>query len=785
MSTGAAPRNSAVVPPPPPTGSILQKQSSFSRPKNPPTNGAPAAAPGAGAPPPAGMAPASGAPTAPSPASGVKRLGGAPPAPTPNAGAMRGPASPKGPVGGAAPHPAGGAPPASAAAPASQSPSTLGRKNSMGGGNPYGSMGPGGFGSMGAGSMMGGGNPYGSMGPGGFGSMGPGGMADGGNGAYGSMAPGGFGSMGPDNGQMPSAYGGMNQGGGGGMGSAYGSMGGGGAGGMGSMYGMGGGQASSAYGGMGGYGSMGPGGMASSMNFGVGGGSLYGSMNGGAASGYGGFGSTYMPMGSMYGGGMSSGITPQGFAAQWGSLANMSMAGGRGGGGGRSDISSGYGGFAVEATGIDPKDLCPNIGTWEDAKVVKRSGKRGGNHLYSKDKREKPVATSNSNASAMTIKRKADTKVLAPTAEASPSSRVTARAASTGTSNGKARAKVPSNYNIHTLVVVDKASGSSLVSVKDPGAVVLEKNGKKETFEVDEALDRANTSEELDSVLLSELRGNWFNGHNSALMLCAGKGKGPETHNIGRAFVRKCMERLEKNEKDTSVQFDVSMTMVSLRGSDQCTDLLKPGSNCEKSVLGSSPVYGPCLLELETKVLKTADAAIKEFDAGLAAAKEPKEIVAAFLVLKTIKKGSTEKEVHLSSLCVAFCGETVTHLTDIKEKSSSSPHRLFRYAVDGACVTVTGLCLSSNDEEARSGLEVERKMREVKNQPPRSGNVKRFMEFTSKEITRQKEKAESASGSEKKAREAQIERMEEMVNDAKALLSDPEKHIPKGYSMGR
>ncbi|KAK7202130.1 hypothetical protein NESM_000282200 [Novymonas esmeraldas] len=773
-------------------------------------------------------APGPGGAPAMSPASGVRRT-----APGPAAAPAALPAaSPATQSKRPAPGPVGAPPaasPASAAKPQSQpqpQPGGMVRQNSMNG-NPYGSVGGGGFGSMGGGQM-----PSGTNAMGGFGSMGAGQMG------------GGYGSMG--GGQMPSgtnAMGGFGSMGAGQMGGGYGSMGGGNAnGGMGSM--MGGPMGGSAYGTMGAnqYGSMaggqdGLGAGYGSMAGGAGGGSAYGSMGGGPGANpygsmaggqdgmgsmmgggqmgsmYGGgmggpssmMGSMMMPMGSMYGGmggpmgsmyGMG-GMSTMGIAAQWGSLANMSM-GGRGQPN-RSGISSGYGGFASEAKGIDIEDLCPNIGTFEGATDLPRSGKRGGNHLYSRGKHEKPVATGNSNATTMMIRRKSDIKTgSGATAAAAASngsgarpadttSRSPARASpsTTATASGKARAKVPSNYNVHSLILVDAATGAEVTSVKDPSTVVYEKGGKKETFEADEAIARASAKDDVDSVLLSELRGNWFNGHNSAFMLCAGKGKVEAAQDVARQFVRKCLERLEKNEKDTAVKFDVTMTMVSLRGADQCCDLLKPGASYEKVIMGSSPVYGPCLLELDTKVSKTATDCVASFDAGLKNATEAKEIVAAFLILKTIKKTGAEEEVHLSSLCIALCGETVSHMTDIRDKASSAPHRLFRYAIEGACVTVSGICIAADDEDAREGLEVERKMREIKNQPPRSGNVKRFVDYTYKEITRQKEKLASASGSEKKTREAQIERMEEMVKDAKELLSTPETTQPKGYSMGR
>ncbi|EPY32975.1 hypothetical protein STCU_02551 [Strigomonas culicis] len=532
--------------------------------------------------------------------------------------------------------------------------------------------------------------------------------------------------------------------------------------------------------GMGGYGAPGaPGGGMSSM-YGMGGmgsmnnmGSMYSNSGmGGMGSMYG--GNMYRPMGSMYGMGGMGQADPVSVAAQWGSLANMSLNPNMPANGQRSSISGG-GGFASNAQ-ITIDDLCPNIGSYDEGDEVKRSGRRGGNHLYLREKTAPVVATSNSQSNAITIKRKKDT------AEPAAAGAGARSGSETRTSDGKQRAKVPSNYDVHTLLVVEQDRGS-FVKVTTPNTVVYEKGGKKETFECDEALDHSGPTEELDSVLLSELRGNWFNGHNSSLLVAAGSGKADASIEAVRGFLRKCVERLEKNEKDASTKFDISINMAALKGPENGKDLLGPG-DYTRLKLGSSPVFGPCLLDLKTKVAKTTSECLSIFNEGVAAAKEKKEPICAFLVLKQVKKGGSEAEVYLSSLCLALFREEVGMLVDIKDKTSSSPHRLFRYALGGPSVCVSAVCISNNDEGARSGLEAERKIREVKNRPPRSGNIKRFIEFTEKEISRQKEKLSSVSDSEKQQREAQIARMDEMIKEAQTMLDNPMNTTPKGYSVG-
>lgn len=216
---------------------------------------------------------------------------------------------------------------------------------------------------------------------------------------------------------------------------------------------------------------------------------------------------------------------------------------------------------------------------------------------------------------------------------------------------------------------------------------------------------------------------------------------------------------------------------------NNASDRLNANTEYKKLKLGSSPVYGPCLLDLTNKVVTSAEKCVEVLDDGLKAVTVNDEIVVAFLVLKEYKTGD-EKSVHISSLCIGYFREKLASLIDLKEKASSSPHRLFRYAVGGASVTVSLLVMADNDPKAYSLLEVERKMRQVKNSPPRSGNLKRFIDFTEKEVIRQKEKLSGLSGSEKKARESQIARLEEMVKDAQEMFNNPEKTQPKGYALG-
>ncbi|CCW63692.1 unnamed protein product [Phytomonas sp. EM1] len=476
---------------------------------------------------------------------------------------------------------------------------------------------------------------------------------------------------------------------------------------------------------------------------------------------------------SFYKAPISGQTSSYGLAAQWSSLADMSGLNRQ-----NELATSDYGGFQ-SGSHYRFDDLYPKY-EQDTSVIVKRSGRRGGKNVSSETKNENPEKKSinteinikqtslseNKQSESLPIKQKIE--VSNPPTKANEVS-------------NKARAAVPTSYDVHTLLIVDKcASGKPDIVVTDPNTVVLQKNGRSETFECDEALHRAKTSEEVDSVLFSDLRSNWLAGHCSSILCCAGKGKDKDAIGIVHTMVKRSLERLEKAPITT---FDVSINMCQLRGANQGLDLFNDTTNYENLKLGSHPVYGPCLLGLTTKVVRTAKDCVNALEEGIAKAQRMDEITTAFLVLKTARKSSSSIDVFLSSLCIVYMHETPRHITELKDKASMSPHRIFRYAVGGACVCVSMVVLDEKDTDALACLEAERKVREVKNKPPRSGNVRRFIEFTDKEIVRQKEKLSSSSGTELSQREMQIKRMEDMLEDARSVLNDPAHSQVKGYIL--
>lgn len=418
--------------------------------------------------------------------------------------------------------------------------------------------------------------------------------------------------------------------------------------------------------------------------------------------------------------------------------------------------------------------------------VLRRSGKRGGNRLYAEGmavQPSEPEETATPEEPVTHPKQVTDTtpsKVNVnehdkPLKDFAPRSltekHLENKAAEINQIHKvKPRAHVPSNYNVHTLCVVDD-NGSTQVEADEPYKVLATRGEQKETFELDEVIRREKGTNEIRSVLLSELRGNWLNGHNSSLLMMSGAGKINEGTAVVRRFIYRSVARAME-ESGAKSGFDVTMNIVSLRGSDMCCDLLSSDRSYEKVRLGSSPLYGPCLLGLESQTVSTVDSCLSVFDRALNGAKLGEEIVVVFLLLKRYKISTTEKEVRLSSLFVSLFGDNIASVTDLRNKSHYSPHRLFRYCLGGASVTVSALCLSSTDATSIKALNELKALSQVKNSPPRSGNIKRFIDYTENEIERQRQKMERLPEQDKSAREEQIKRMEEMVDDAKKLFND-------------
>ncbi|KAF5220046.1 hypothetical protein ECC02_006954 [Trypanosoma cruzi] len=334
----------------------------------------------------------------------------------------------------------------------------------------------------------------------------------------------------------------------------------------------------------------------------------------------------------------------------------------------------------------------------------------------------------------------------------------------------------PTGTNIRGVVVIVKAAASaSSAAVTMKNATTVTTSGKDE-FSFDEVITHTDTSKTMESVMLEDLRCHWLAGHNSSLLIGTTKGEMKDAFNLGTQFITNTLSVLEKE----GFKFDVSVTMAAVKGGSEVKDLFKSsGAAYENIQLASSPVFGPALRGMTSKKLTKSSECVKLLEDGLGKHDKEKELLVAFLVLKQMKKSSTgDDTVYLSTLCLVVAGEEVSHLTGIKEKKASEPWTLLRYAVGGASNTVCLLAVSAEGKKTsnvKAVLEVGKTMREVRNGIPRSGNLMHFVEFTKRELTKQR-----AAAVKDESVKRVVVRLEKMLKDAEEFLANPDSE-PKTY----
>ncbi|PWU99406.1 hypothetical protein C4B63_9g383 [Trypanosoma cruzi] len=336
--------------------------------------------------------------------------------------------------------------------------------------------------------------------------------------------------------------------------------------------------------------------------------------------------------------------------------------------------------------------------------------------------------------------------------------------------------KPPTGTNIRgVVVIVKKAASASSAAVTMKNATTVTTSGKDE-FSFDEVITHTDPSKTMESVMLEDLRCHWLAGHNSSLLIGTTKGEMKDAFNLGTQFITNTLLVLEKE----GCKFDVSVTMAAVKGGSEVKDLFKSsGAAYENIQLASSPVFGPALRGMTSKKLTKSSECVKLLEDGLGKHDKEKELLVAFLVLKQMKRSSTgDDTVYLSTLCLVVAGEEVSHLTGIKEKKASEPWTLLRYAVGGASNTVCLLAVSAEGKKSSNVdavLEVGKTMREVRNGIPRSGNLMHFVEFTKRELTKQR-----AAAVKDESVKRVVVRLEKMLKDAEEFLANPDSE-PKTY----
>ncbi|KAK7202136.1 hypothetical protein NESM_000282800 [Novymonas esmeraldas] len=664
----------------------------------------------------------------------------------------------------------------------------------------YGPGAMGGYGGVGndyggaAAPQPGGGSMYGGMG--GYGSMGPG--------AGGSM----YGSMGGANGMGSMYGGGMDGGAGGPMGSMFGGMGGP----MGSMYGMG-GPMGSMYGMGGPMGSMfgGMGGPMGSM-YGMGGpmGSMYG-MGGPMGSMYGMGG----PMGSMYGG-MGS---MMGRSASFSSYGGNSIYGSMGGGsllnigstrsiGGMWGTDSGYqvrrrrdNDIPTMAKMLQDDDdetrkrriVTATAKQVEKDSVAKRSGAAAAPATDAaaaqedKAKDTAEVSKPKADSDAKTKEEKAKTETKSRAAPGADAGAVLAREASTATVN-KDKGAVADRNGIHGIIILEdpKSTAVAVEAVETWQKVSLKTAaGKPAECKVDEVV-RGADADMSKSAVLHVLTTHLRSGHNVALIAVDKKAKMSAA--VEQTIVAFYADSLGKLAADQ--EWKATFSASALSGTNKYRDLQDDAAGAAAAAaaaapkdiaFGSNPIFGSCIMDLKTATMSDSAAVAKHVKSVLAKATQPQEIV----FLQAIVRIRKAKDLFVCSMnaYVVRDSETAEAMAILDDRRV--PVAVLRTAIGGATRTAAVTAVSGATASATEEAEAMRILGSLcakENLPPRSGNVPRFIEYTTEQVVKIEKDMANLSGTEKDRRAHMVEKMRAMANDASELVTNVEAE-PRAYPI--
>ncbi|ORC87253.1 uncharacterized protein TM35_000232240, partial [Trypanosoma theileri] len=291
---------------------------------------------------------------------------------------------------------------------------------------------------------------------------------------------------------------------------------------------------------------------------------------------------------------------------------------------------------------------------------------------------------------------------------------------------------------IHSLVAVTDNAGSKVtLKEAEKKVTVKDSDGKMVDFEADEVLRASKVTAE-NSILLKELLQQVEASHNVALILASTKNAQDTSLGVAQTFMKAIMAKLAKDEGAKGLKYHAHMTAVAMPSPDSARDLFASSSAQAKPVrFGSNPLYGVCLLNLEEKSVKSEKDAEKLLQGALKKSSDTKETVVLHMVLKRIKKSSGGKgDVYLSSVLLVFVRENADYLAGIFNKDEKVvPVPLFKDVVGGSCRSLVVTALSGSDAATEAKiLKNAEKLRGVKTNAPRSGNLTRFMEYASEKV---------------------------------------------------
>ncbi|KAG5469578.1 hypothetical protein LSCM1_02803 [Leishmania martiniquensis] len=340
-------------------------------------------------------------------------------------------------------------------------------------------------------------------------------------------------------------------------------------------------------------------------------------------------------------------------------------------------------------------------------------------------------------------------------------------------------AVLSSDSRIHSVAVLAQTGTGSPTVTKKNDACVL----KGKSYPMDEVVvyTPAEKKNPVESRHLNDLIEHVLAGHNTAILVADDGKAGAAATATVEATMSKLIGELKRPARNSYA--GLSMSMCSLPSNTTACDLLVDSAKAAPLKTGNSPLFGPTVIGLGSIPIESSTDFEKLYDAALKRGeKEP--MMVCIVVVRQMRQVSAEEkgEVFVSSVFIGVSRTGPKAFHGIIDKAPASAREIFRYAIAGPTVCVHVVAVSQDMKDAKV-LEEAAKVGGVENDAARSGNVRRFIDFTEDQLRSLLKCRDASTGPEKEELESHVKRLNAVLQDAKKLLSDPQSTEPHVYQM--
>ncbi|KAG5469223.1 hypothetical protein LSCM4_02621 [Leishmania orientalis] len=337
-------------------------------------------------------------------------------------------------------------------------------------------------------------------------------------------------------------------------------------------------------------------------------------------------------------------------------------------------------------------------------------------------------------------------------------------------------AVLSSDFRIHKVVVLEQAGANSATVAKRGEACVV----RGESYAMDEVVVyKPADKTAVESRHLNDLIEHVLAGHNAAILVAHdGKAVAAATATV-EATMSRLVEELKRPARTSYA--GLSMSICSFPSNTTACDLLVDGAKAAPLKTGNSPLFGPTVVGLNSEPVESGADFEMLYDAALKRGeKEP--MMVCIVVVKQMRQtaGEGKEEVFLSSVFIGVSQTGPKAFHDVIDKAPASAHEVFRYAIDGPTVCVHVVAVSEDMADAKI-LEEAAKVGAIQNSAARSGNVRRFIDFTEDQLSSMLKRRDASTGPEKADLDSHVKRLKVVLQDAKKLLCDPRNTVPHVY----